>query len=382
MKVTIVETKQQQKRFLQFRKELYKNGEKYVDNNYFMLTEIFAGKLHFVQNMEIVPVYIEAGSFDTEKNHDQQLKNDVQVEPGNIVCEGVIAYAKELPEYVQLCFFEALSGQQEAVNLLVEQAIEYGRKKQCRKLVIGLFGHVNYGLGFLDSHYGEVNSFSSLGNPEYYNQYFRTMHCSEIKLNSYITHSLHDQMKRYHAIIDKMNRNYEFRSFDRKQFDKDSKIYTDLNNACFMEHRYYYHRDYIDDAEMLKELFLFMKEDSIIYAFREGQPVGFVMWYPDYNELAKPGESFGTKHYFKNLFRNKKIRTAKVMEYGVLPEYRGSGLPVALINKVYEILENYGCERVETSWILDENQDSNSFCKEICDEGYKDYVVYEKTIEG
>ena len=367
MKVIIAENKQQQKRFLKFRKQLYQNSKKYVDNNYFMLLEIFAGKLHFVQNMEIFPVYITAGKEESG-------------EGTKILCEGVIAYAKELPEYIQLCFFEALPGQQEAVKLLVEKTIEVGRQKNCAKLVIGLFGHVNYGLGFLDSHYEDVNSFSSLGNPEYYNQYFRAMKLAEIKLNSYISRVLNEPLKRYRAIIDKLNRNYEFRFFDRKQFDYYAKIYTDLNNACFSEHRYYYHRDYADDAEMLKELFLFMKGDSIIYAFHKGQPVGFIMWYPDYNELARPGESFGTKHFFKNLFLNKKIRTAKVMEYGVLPEYRGSGLPMALINKVYESLQNYGCERVETSWILDENVDSNSFCKEICEEAYKDYVVYEQEI--
>lgn len=399
MKITIVETKQQQKRFLQFRKNLYQNDKNYVDNNYFMLKEIFVGKLHFVQNMEILPVYIEAEEKDVTGNdclqemnsasetskaenlQGQQMQLRTPVRPGEILCEGVIAYAKELPECIQLCFFEALSGQQKAVDLLVEQALDSGRRYGCDKLVIGLFGHVNYGLGFLDSHYAEVNSFSSLGNPKYYNQYFRNMNCDEIKLNSYITHTLDDRLERYRAILNKLDRNYEFKIFDRRQFDYYSRIYTDLNNACFTEHRYYYHRDYMDDAEMLQELFLFMKGDSIVFAFHGNQPVGFIMWYPDYNELAKPGEIFGTKHFFKNIFANKRIRTAKVMEYGVLPEYRSTGLPMALIHKVYEILQDYGCQRVETSWILDENLDSNSFCMAICDERYKSYVVYEKPVK-
>ena len=104
------------------------------------------------------------------------------------------------------------------------------------------------------------------------------------------------------------------------------------------------------------------------------------MRYPDFNKLVKPGESFGTIHFFRNLFKNKKIKTAKVMEYGVLEEYRKVGLPLALIHQIFKVLPKYKIENVETSWILEENKDSNSVCKTICDDLYKRYVVYEKRI--
>ena len=66
-----------------------------------------------------------------------------------------------------------------------------------------------------------------------------------------------------------------------------------------------------------------MKEDSLVFAYHNGKPVGFIMWYPDWNELAAPGEAFGTKHFFLNLLKGKSIRTGKVMEYGV-PVFRTS----------------------------------------------------------
>lgn len=68
------------------------------------------------------------------------------------------------------------------------------------------------------------------------------------------------------------------------------------------------------------------------------------------------------------------------MEYGVLDENRRSGLALALINQIFKILKRYHITRAETSWILDENKDSNSFCQAICDSRYKDYVTYEKDI--
>ena len=361
MKTVIADNKKLQKEFLNFRKKLYSGLGMYVDNSYFMLTEIFSGILHFTKSLSITPVMI---------------KDDKD----EILCEGVIAFAPSLPEYVQLCFFESLPNEEKAVEKIVEEAERIGRTKGCGKLVIGLCGHVNYGLGLLDSHFDGCNSFSSPGNPDFYNDYFRNLNCSKIKLNSYYTHTLDDRLLRYKRVIDKLDREYEFREFDKKRFKEDSKIYTDLNNLCFDNHRYYYHREYEDDEEMLRELFLFIRPDSLIYAFKDEKPVGFILWYPDYNELAKPGEIFGTKHFFKNKISNGKIKTAKVMEYAVLDEYRGSGLPLALIKKVYDILDRYGTTRVETSWILDENEDSNSFCRAICDEAYKDYAVYEKEI--
>ena len=87
MKAEIVRDKKGRRDFLRFRKELYRRDGLYVDNNYFMLKEIFSGKLHFTENMEIYPINI--------------------IDGGKTVCQGVAAYTKELPEYIQLCFFES-----------------------------------------------------------------------------------------------------------------------------------------------------------------------------------------------------------------------------------------------------------------------------------
>ena len=68
------------------------------------------------------------------------------------------------------------------------------------------------------------------------------------------------------------------------------------------------------------------------------------------------------------------------MEYAVLDEFKGVGLPLVLIAEVFSILPNYGVSQVESSWILADNEDSNSFCQAFCDELYKEYTVYEKDI--
>lgn len=362
MKAVVVKSKKDKNKYLNFRKEIFNNYPHYVDNDYFVLKELFFGKSSFTNNKEIIPINIEN-------------------KKGNVVCQGIIIYTKELKEYISLSYFMSKENQEQAVKLLVSKTNELGKKYKCKKIVIGLNGHVNYGLGFLDSHYEEKNSFSGATNPKYYNDYFRNMRCKEIKLNTYKLNKIDNRLDRYKAVLNKLESNYEFRYFDKKKFDEYSKIYTDLNNKCFINHRYYYKRTYQEDKEMLKELFLFMKEDSLIFAFKDNKPVAFIMWYPDFNKLVKSKEAFGTIHFFRNIFKNKKIKTAKVMEYGVLEEYRKVGLPLALLHRIFNVLPKYNIKDVETSWILEENKDSNSFCKAICDSLYKRYVVYEKRIK-
>jgi len=78
--------------------------------------------------------------------------------------------------------------------------------------------------------------------------------------------------------------------------------------------------------------------------------------------------------------RGRTIRTVKVMEFGVLEEYRRKGIPLGLVNQVYRCAGKRGISHAETSWILEENGDSNSVCKAVCEETYKRYVVYEKEL--
>lgn len=360
MEAVLADSTREQKRYLDFRKKRYRENRNFVDNSYFMIKEVFAHKTSFIENKKIYPINI--------------------VDQGEIRCQGIAVYAKELPEYIQLCFFESRAGEEDAVRLLADRTAAYGRENGCRRMVVGLNGHINYGLGFLASHFDEINSFSASANPSYYNDYFKGMGCGEVRLNTYRIGAVDDRLERYRAFIDKLGRNYTFRYFDKRRFDTFAQIYTDLNNQTFGGHRYYFRRHYKEDREMLKELFLFMKEDSLIFAFDHDKPVGFILWYPDFNELAKKGEIFGAKHFVKNIFLNRKIRTAKIMEYGVLEEYQKAGLPMGLIDRVFGAMKRYGIQNVETSWILEENKDSNSFCQALCDGSYKEYAVYEKSI--
>lgn len=364
MKVIIVKTKKEKLKFLNFRGKIYNRFPHFVDNNRFMIKQLFFKKTCFWEGKQIIPLSVE--------------------DEGAIKCQCVAIWAKGLPEYIQMCFFESEENCGKAVKMLFDKVVEIGKSYGCTKLVVGLNGHVNYGLGLLCDHYESKNSFGAAANPNYYNDYFKALNCAEIFLNTYKWNdmkSLNSKAKKYAGILSRVNATYRFETLDKKRFDYYAKIYTDLNNECFAGHRYYYKRTYEEDREMLRELLLFMKQDSLIFAFDGDKPVGFVLWYPDFNELVSQGESFGAKTYIKNLFSGKKIKTAKITEIGTLKECRKFGLlSLGLLYQVYLSLKKYGFEKGESSWILDENTDSNSISQGFCDEFYKRYVVYEKNI--
>lgn len=360
MNIVTVKTKEQKKKFLKFRKKIYNENANFVDNNISMIQQLFSSKTCFLRNKEVIPLYVE--------------END------NVICECIAVYAKDLPQYIQLCFFESKKNAFEAVKLLIDKVIEIGRCYVCTKLVVGLNGHVNYGLGLLDSHFTEKNSYSSSGNPSYYNDYFRKLNYEEVRLNTYTINGMEEKAFQFVDLINSVNEVYTFKYLDTKNLDYYVKIYTDLNNASFVNHRYYYKRSYKEDMEMLKELLLFMKPDSLIFAFKNDKPVGFILWYPDFNELVKENEEFGIKTFIKNIFFNSRIKKGKIMEIGILEECRKTGLAIGLINEVFLKLKKYGIKNAESSWVLEENHASNKVCKSISDGLYKKYVAYEKEI--
>ena len=87
METVIVRDRKGQRKFINFRKEIYRSHPGYVDNNLFMIKELFSEKTCFVNNKEIYVIYIE--------------------EADEILCQGMVVYAKELSEHIQLCFFES-----------------------------------------------------------------------------------------------------------------------------------------------------------------------------------------------------------------------------------------------------------------------------------
>ena len=59
MNITEVKSKAEQKKFLAFRREILGKNSHFVDNDIFMIKDLFAGKTSFTNNKEVKVYYVE-----------------------------------------------------------------------------------------------------------------------------------------------------------------------------------------------------------------------------------------------------------------------------------------------------------------------------------
>lgn len=277
---------------------------------------------------------------------------------------------------LQIAFFEALPNAKEAVDMLVTRATTLAKSLNITKIIIGMDGHMNYGLGILTNHFDKPLSFGNKYNPPYYIDYFKPLatHCH--KMVSYRGKLSDFNLTKYKRVLDKVYQSYHFRTINFKRFKDEIKCYTDLNNHIFMHHPLYFKREYDEDYVLFKNLKLLMSPPQIIYAEQHGKVIGFLMWYPDFNQLVKPGSAPNVLTVVKNKLFHKQINTFKIVEIGLMPGHGGRGAIIGLFNECLKYAKDR-YTHYETSWIFEDNFRSSNLGVKWADSTYKNYDIYE-----
>ncbi len=304
---------------------------------------------------------------------------------GNTFCQCVLICHKTNPKALMVAFFEAKRDANLAVDLMMDYAANFAKELGCIKLEISLDGHCNNSVGFLLSEKSEYPTFGASYNPQYYHDYFDNGYekiylasYSEdaIKLNSKVMKDLSYFKDRPEAPT------LEYADFSSKGFERTMKRYTDLNNEIFCDHRYYFKREYAEDCQLFYEMRMLLNLDNLIFAVKDGTDIGFILWYPDFNELVSPRKQAGVLTFLKYKLLRRFPKQVKVVEIGVLPKLHGSNTILLLFAKAISCaIKNYpGVTRVLSSWILDENVKSRRITTRFMDNVDKRYVAYEKLI--
>ncbi|HEX7050395.1 MAG TPA: hypothetical protein VF188_09360 [Longimicrobiales bacterium] len=112
-----------------------------------------------------------------------------------------------------------------------------------------------------------------------------------------------------------------------------------------------------------------------------GEPVGFSVALPDYNQVLKHLNGrlfpFGI---IKLLWYRRKIDAARVLTLGLKPGYRRMGLDAMLYLRTFEEGVAAGYTRAECSWILEDNWEMRRGLERLGARIYKTYRLYEKTL--
>jgi GNAT superfamily N-acetyltransferase len=132
---------------------------------------------------------------------------------------------------------------------------------------------------------------------------------------------------------------------------------------------------------MAKKLKAMADPDLIIFAEQEGKPIGFAFGFPNLNEVIKKMNGrltpWGILRYF--LYR-KKIKGIRAIVFGILQEYRNTGVSYLLYSEMEKNAIKKGYEWCETSWQLEDNEAINRFVASLGGKVYKKYRLFEKNI--
>ena len=178
------------------------------------------------------------------------------------------------------------------------------------------------------------------------------------------------------------------RGVDKSKFDAEAATILDILNDAWSDNWGFVP---ITGSEVVytgKKLKPLVREDLIMIAELDGEPVAFMMTLPDLNQVLKrigPRPSpLGWLRLLKWLWKPRPAEM-RVPLMGVRKRLQSSRLASQLAFMMVESIRraavaNYGAKRGEIGWILDDNQGMNAIADAIGSTVNKEYRIYSKAL--
>lgn len=342
------------RRFVEFVYRLYAGNACFKDPQVHIARLFLNRSDSFTRACDIRPVTVEEG--------------------GRILCEAVFVYHRGLPA-LQVAFFEALPGQSAAVEVLLEAALQDARRRGLPRVVIGLNGHVCYGVGFLVNRHDEPISFDSVYTPPYYADYFEARGYTAATLSTYRVQP--DSVRLDPALAARAAAAIRFRTMEPRRYGRECELLGRLCNACLAGTPLYFERPPGAMRELLAPLRPLLRPENLIFALKDGREIGFLFWHPDYNQVLAGGvRNSLAKLLLLYGLRRRRIDRFKLNAVGVLPEHRGGAALMGLVQQT----RGYTAGRYregETNFVWDSNVASTRFNRHVMGGVCRRYRVYE-----
>lgn len=146
----------------------------------------------------------------------------------------------------------------------------------------------------------------------------------------------------------------------------------------------------MDDAEvdhMASQLKPLIVPDLVWFVEMDGEPAAFLVCLPNINEaIADLGGKLLPFGWAKLLWRLKVkgLKSARVPLLGVRKAYNqsmvGPFMVGSIMSNMFREIEKRGIERVEMSWVLEDNAAMTGLAEQMGGEHYKTYRVYQKSL--
>lgn len=295
------------------------------------------------------------------------------VENGVTQAQAILFFNSGLP-LLQIAFFEAREGAHAAVERLVAAAMSMARGLGLSKIIIGLNGHLQYGVGLLTSNFETPARFDTAYSPPHYPEYFRAKGFEERRLTTYFI-----DLNNWHfdeRCVAKIHSRYQFRTMRPGRFRDDMLIFSKLCNETLADTEFYYRRPPEHLVDLVSEMRIFLKPENLIFACKDGVEIGYIFWHPDFNQAVRGGQKNSLLRMAFDIFTGGgRINTIKLNTLGVLPKYRRGGVAVALIHEMIRLAKpRYPL--VETNFVWDSNVDCRGISEGVTDRVASTFSVF------
>lgn len=269
---------------------------------------------------------------------------------------------------------------------LMETAENWLKKRECDEIVGPANPSMLYSLGYLTKGFDTPNFILHPHNPAYYAEFTEKLGYTKkkdlyawfLKKASYvksekITRVARAVEKRYPVTLRTMN---------MKKFHREIDIFYDIYIDAFQKLWGFFPPSRDEFHYVAGQLKAFIDEKMVFIAEIKGEPVGFLLSFPDFNEVLIKIQEKGLTPmgWLKFWYYKKKIRGIHVFLMAMKSKHHRSGIGSLLYERLIQHILNSKYENIEMGSTLEDNVRMNSIIKLAGGKNYKTYRIYTKSL--
>ena len=280
-------------------------------------------------------------------------------------------------------FFECINDKQAAFLLFdtardwlkakgmeaMDGPINFGETDKYWGLLVDGFTHPSFEISYNHRYYQDL--FESYGFMTYYKQ--EGFHLD-------LTKKLPERiMKIAEWVVNKPG--YRYEHFVWERLEEQLKDFTEVFNTTwptFKENFEPLEPEYI--RKTMKKSKAIIEEEFIWLAYHEDRPIAIYLMYPDVNQILKHFRGrLGVLDLLKFIYliKRKTITRARGVLMGVVPEFQGLGVEVAIIHKLSKVFERkQHYKEIEFNWVGDFNPKMRKIFLSVGSIPVKHYITY------
>ncbi len=275
----------------------------------------------------------------------------------------------------QLIHFEAMPDEDDAAEMLLDEASEWLRERAMDAVRSGFAAFLDY--PYAIDNYDAFPSFLLRANPAYYHRYLKDAGFeTERGQLDYTAHLTPEIIARYHGMLDAAARaGVQLRSWREFGFLAAVDAWTGVTNVAFREHWGWNPVTQAEVRPMLTSLWETPVSDLSMIALIDRRVVGAVFCVPDLSEALAalkrgvklpPDKGGGTRGALINI--------------GVIDEARGRGVARAMAARSFLEMARQGMQYAGYTLVLDDNWSSRRCAESLGARVTSNFVTYRREL--